>query len=518
MPAADLGSAPPSVLHELLDAAARRHPSRPALTHAGRTWDYARLRAASLRAAAWLRERGAGRGDRVLLALPPGLATAALVYGCSQVGAAFCVLHEQVHGPALAHVREDSEAVLLVTADDGPPPLDAPLDAPDAPLDALDAPDAPDAPDEEAPEAGDGAGEERARGAGPLSVDPVCLIYTSGSTGPPKAVVSTHAQLLFAARAIHGELAYTRDDVVYCALPLSFDYGLYQLFLSALAGAHLWLGSASDVGPVLVKNLRRSGATVLPVVPSLAQGLARMLPRYGTDGIRLRLLTNTGSAMPPGVLAELRAALPGMRVQLMFGLTECKRVAVMPPDEDLRRPGACGRALPGTEVFVVDDRGRRVGPGIVGEIVVRGPHVMAGYWRRPEQTAERFPRAEGLFPELRTGDFGHLDEDGYLYFSGRRDDLYKQRGFRVSAGEVETAARRVPGVRGAAVLPPAGDGEEAVLCVAGSALRPGEVLAALKREIEPYKIPARCLVVPELPLTGHGKTDRKALRAIAAGS
>lgn len=491
MPAADLGSAPPSVLHELLDAAARRHPSRPALTHAGRTWDYARLRAASLCAAAWLRERGAGRGDRVLLALPPGLATAALVYGCSRVGAAFCVLHEQVHGPALAHVREDSEAVLLVTADDGPPPLDAPLSGP---------------------------GEQRAQGAGPLSVDPVCLIYTSGSTGPPKAVVSTHAQLLFAARAIHGELAYTRDDVVYCALPLSFDYGLYQLFLSALAGAHLWLGSASDVGPVLVKNLRRSGATVLPVVPSLAQGLARMLPRYGTDGIRLRLLTNTGSAMPPEVLAGLRAALPGMRVQLMFGLTECKRVAVMPPDEDLRRPGACGRALPGTEVFVVDDRGRRVGPGTVGEIVVRGPHVMAGYWRRPEQTAERFPRAEGLFPELRTGDFGHLDEDGYLYFSGRRDDLYKQRGFRVSAEEVETAARRVPGVRGAAVLPPAGDGEEAVLCVAGSSLRPGEVLAALKREIEPYKIPARCLVVPELPLTGHGKTDRKALRAIAAES
>ncbi|MGO4430813.1 AMP-binding protein, partial [Streptomyces sp. MCAF7] len=131
----------------------------------------------------------------------------------------------------------------------------------------------------------------------------------------------------------------------------------------------------SDVGLILLKNLRRSGATVLPVVPSLAQGLARMLPRYGADGVRLRLLTNTGSAMPPQVLTGLRAALPGLRVQLMFGLTECKRVAIMPPDEDLRRPGACGRALPGTEVLVVDERGRRVAPGTVGEIVVRGPHV-----------------------------------------------------------------------------------------------------------------------------------------------
>ncbi|MDW6059286.1 class I adenylate-forming enzyme family protein [Streptomyces sp. FXJ1.4098] len=485
-----LASRQPAVLHDLLDAAARRHPTRPALTHTKLTWDYARLRTASLRAAAWLRERGVGRGDRVLLALPSGLAMAALVYGCSRVGAAFCVLHEQVRGPALAHVREDSEAALLVTADDGPPLLDE----------------------------DDEDGEDPWETTGPLSVDPVCLIYTSGSTGPPKAVVSTHAQLLFAARAIHGELAYRTDDVVYCALPLSFDYGLYQLFLSTLAGAHLWLGGTSDVGLVLLKNLRRSGATVLPVVPSLAQGLARMLPRYGPDGVRLRLLTNTGSAMPPQVLAGLRAALPGLRVQLMFGLTECKRVAIMPPDEDLRRPGACGRALPGTEVLVVDERGRRVAPGTVGEIVVRGPHVMAGYWRRPEQTAQRFPRAEGLFPELRTGDFGRLDEDGYLYFSGRRDDLYKQRGFRVSAEEVETAARRVPGVRGAAVLPPSGDGEEAVLCVAGSSLRPGEVLTALKAEIEAYKVPARCLVVPELPLTGNGKTDRKALRSIAAES
>ncbi|MGW3568486.1 class I adenylate-forming enzyme family protein [Streptomyces sp. NPDC000941] len=498
MPAGDLPTGDPefgpsAVLHDLLDAAARRHPTRPALTHAGLTWDYARLRTASLRAAGWLRERGAGRGDRVLLALPSGLPMAALVYGCSRVGAAFCVLHEQVRGPALAHVREDSQAALLVTADDGPPLLDE---------------------DDEY----SGDGQDPWETTGPLSVDPVCLIYTSGSTGPPKAVVSTHAQLLFAAGAIHGELAYRTDDVVYCALPLSFDYGLYQLFLSTLAGAHLWLGGTSDVGLILLKNLRRSGATVLPVVPSLAQGLARMLPRYGADGVRLRLLTNTGSAMPPQVLAGLRAALPGLRVQLMFGLTECKRVAIMPPDEDLRRPGACGRALPGTEVLVVDERGRRAAPGTVGEIVVRGPHVMAGYWRRPEQTAQRFPRAEGLFPELRTGDFGRLDEDGYLYFSGRRDDLYKQRGFRVSAEEVETAARRVPGVRGAAVLPPSGDCEEAVLCVAGSSLRPGEVLAALKAEIEAYKVPARCLVVPELPLTGNGKTDRKALRSIAAES
>ncbi|MGO4426508.1 AMP-binding protein, partial [Streptomyces sp. MCAF7] len=201
-PTGDPELGPTAVLHDLLDAATRRHPTRPALTHAGLTWDYARLRTASLRAAGWLRERGVGRGDRVLLALPSGLPMAALVYGCSRVGAAFCVLHEQVRGPALAHVREDSQPALLVTADDGPPLLDE------------------DGEDCEEGEEGEN-GEDPWETTGPLSVDPVCLIYTSGSTGPPKAVVSTHAQLLFAARAIHGELAYRAEDVVYCALPLS---------------------------------------------------------------------------------------------------------------------------------------------------------------------------------------------------------------------------------------------------------------------------------------------------------
>jgi acyl-CoA synthetase (AMP-forming)/AMP-acid ligase II len=223
------------------------------------------------------------------------------------------------------------------------------------------------------------------------------------------------------------------------------------------------------------------------------------------------MLTNTGAAMPQRTLHDLRAALPGLRVHLMFGLTECKRATVMPADGDLRRPGSSGRALPGTEVFVIGEDGRRRPPGETGEIVVRGPHVMSGYWRRPELTAQRFPRADGLFPELRTGDYGWLDEEGYLYFTGRRDDLYKANGFRVSAGEVEAAARRVTGVESAAVLPPAQD-RPASLFVTG-AVRSEEVLLALREQIEDFKVPARCVVLDALPLTGNGKVDRDGLAA-----
>ncbi|HEY0641419.1 MAG TPA: AMP-binding protein, partial [Pseudonocardiaceae bacterium] len=347
---------------------------------------------------------------------------------------------------------------------------------------------------------------------GPLAVDPVCLIYTSGSTGMPKAVVSTHAQLLFAATAIQGELSYRADDVVYVPLPLSFDYGLYQLFLAALAGAHAWLGDSAQIGPLLLRGLRRSGATVLPAVPSLAANLATMLARY-PGVLPLRLLTNTGAAMPPATLAALRAALPALRVQLMFGLTECKRVSIMPPDEDLARPGAGGRPLPGTEVLVLDDDGTPLPPGRVGELVVRGPHVMAGYWRRPELTEQRFPRVGGLFPQLRSGDYGWLDEDGYVFFAGRRDDLYKSRGFRVSATEVEQAACRLPDVAAAAVLPPGPDLAEPVLFVVRRPdSGPGDDLVdRLREQIEPYKVPARCVVLDSMPLTANGKTDRRAL-------
>jgi acyl-CoA synthetase (AMP-forming)/AMP-acid ligase II len=225
----------------------------------------------------------------------------------------------------------------------------------------------------------------------------------------------------------------------------------------------------------------------------------------------LRLLTNTGAAMPPETLSELRAGLPRLRVQLMFGLTECKRAAIMPPDADLDRPGACGVALPGTEIMAIDTDGNRLPAGQIGELVVRGANVMTGYWRRPELTAQKFHRVDGLFPELRTGDHGWLDEDGYVYFVGRLDDIYKERGFRVSATEVEAAARRVPGVDLAAVLPPL-DGQPSVLAVVTGSTADA-VLLRLRAEIEEFKIPRQCVVVDRLPLTRNGKVDRAVLRA-----
>lgn len=486
-----------TLLHELLDATAARHPDRGAVRDVDAALSYADLARRSRRLAGWLAGTGVRRGDRVIVALPAGVRVSALVYACSRIGAVFVVLRQDTPAAVAAHAFADSRPTLVLTNSGALREV-----ARRHGIAARDLPDVPGAGDASEPPPAEA-----------LPMDPACFIYTSGSTAMPKAVVSTHQQMAFVAEAIQSRLGYRTDDVVYCPLPLSFDYGLYQIFLCTIAGAQLHLATGEDAGNRLLVDLARAAATVLPVVPSLAANLVRLLERRPNFPLRLRLVTSTGAAMPETVLRQLRQLLPRVHVQLMYGLTECKRATIMAPDEDLVRPGACGRALPGTEVFVIDERGRRQPPGQVGEVVVRGPHVMAGYWRLPELTAQRFPRAEGLFPELHTGDYGWLDEAGYLYFAGRRDDLYKERGFRVSSIEVEAAALRVPGVRAAVVIPPAADAPGATLFV-DSDLPAQDVLASLRHELDEVKVPARCVVVTELPLNANGKIERTKLASL----
>ncbi|WP_217246039.1 class I adenylate-forming enzyme family protein [Streptomyces sp. AC602_WCS936] len=490
------------LLHELLDQAAERSPQSVALSTQGGSLTYGELAEASVRMAGRLHTEGVGRGDRMVVTASDGLGITLLVYAASRLGLVFSILHEQVRGAPLEHVVKDCEPELLVSDDPEVARTAARHDVAFLRMEELVRP-ALDPRTAAAPLPED---------PGTLTVDPVSLIYTSGTTALPKAVVSTHQQVLFSATAIQACLNYRADDVVYCPLPLSFDYGLYQVYLSALSGARLHLGTVAEAGPPLLRSLEAAGATVLPGVPSVADRLAWLLRRSTGKLGRLRLLTNTGAALSDSTMSALRGALPQLRIQVMYGLTECKRTAIMPPDGDLTHPGSCGTPLPGTEVFVIGDDGERLPAGEIGQFVVRGPNVMAGYWRRPELTAERFPRTEGLFPELRTGDYGWRDKEGYLYFSGRRDDLYKERGFRLSATEVEAAATRVDGVTSAAVLPPEGK-RTAVLAVVAD-ITADEVREGMRDHIEPFKIPRRCVRLDALPTNGNGKVDRKKLAAL----
>lgn len=480
-----------TLLHHILDHRAQSSPDAAAVNSYDESWTYSELHEASLTYASWLAELGVQRGDRVLVVAPHTLRTVAVLFAASRLGALYVVVGDSLRPYVLEHIVRDCEPrAVLVDGD----PSQVGVAAAGVPVHQID-------------RLPNGGRELPSYDA--ISLDPVGLTYTSGSTAMPKAVVSTHGQVLFAARAIAAQLDYRSDDVVFCCLPLSFDYGLYQAFLACLSGAQLVLGRPADAGPPLLSRLSEHVATVLPAVPSLATILLALVTRSGKPPTALRLLTNTGAALPEPVIDDLLARVPRLAVAPMFGLTECKRVSIMPPSERARRPGSVGRPLPDTEVFVVDDDGRRLGSGCTGELVVRGPHVMAGYWRAPELTAAKFQRDEHGGAMLFTGDQCRLDADGYLYFIGRRDELFKQGGVRMSAVEVEAAAMDIPGVQLAALLLPTAE-RGALLAVSGDVTLE-EVLEGLALRLEEVRLPRACHVLESLPLQPSGKVDKRAL-------
>jgi len=491
-----------TLLHDLLDHRAAATPDATGLTWDGRSWSYAQLASRSAAAARWLSRLGVSRGDRVVVIARNNADLVPLIFGISRLGAIFVLLSDQIRARHLEHIVADTGPAVVIVKRHGAASACSLAGIQVRDLDdlrhALARP----------------AQADPVRGADPdppscLSIDPVSLIYTSGSTAFPKGVVSTHQQVLFATEAIQSRLEYRPEDAVFCCLPLSFDYGLYQIFLTCAAGARLVLGDDSDAGPALLGRLAAEDISVLPLIPSLAATFCRLVGRAGQPPGRLRMITNTGAELTTAACAQLRSAVPGIAVTAMFGLTECKRISIAEPNLDLTRPGSVGRPLPDTEVAVVGEDGRPLPPDEVGELIVRGPHVMAGYWRAPELTAARFRRDAIGQPVLYTGDLCRIDKDGYLYFVGRNDDVYKQHGRRVSTTEIEAAAMDVPGVELAAALPP-DRGHGSRLGVTGE-LTVRRLVSELLGRLEPEQMPAECRVLPALPLTINGKIDKRAL-------
>jgi amino acid adenylation domain-containing protein len=469
----------------ILDEAVRRAPDAPAVRDAEGVWTYAELDAAADAVARHLVDAGVRPGDRVALRSRNRRELPAVLFGTLRAGAALVPLSPHLTRAGTEGVLADAEAAAVVGDADLPGRV---LSLPDVVVGGVGGPVTEPAPE-----------------------DLALLIYTSGSTSAPKGVVEPHAAVAFAARAIAARLGYRADDVVLVGSPMSFDYGLYQVLLAALAGAELVLTDADD--PIgMLRAIRDTGATVLPIVPSIGRMLVR-LARRGAAIEHVRMFTNTGAALTAADIDDLRATFPGSAVVAMYGITECKRVTIAEPDADRTRPGSVGTALPGTTVQILDDDGTPVGPGVVGQIAAVGPHVMAGYRGAPELTAQRFDvDPETGRPRLRTGDYGLLDAEGHLWFHGRRDDQFKRRGVRMSTLEIEAAAAAVPGVGAAAALVP--DAAHDLAVVVTGTREPQEVLDAIAELLEPAKVPAVCHVVEALPLTPNGKTDARRLRAL----
>lgn len=350
-----------------------------------------------------------------------------------------------------------------------------------------------------------------------IDIDLAAIIYTSGSTGDPKGVMLTHRNMLTAATSISTYLELQDDEVILGVLPLAFDYGLYQMIMAFRTGARLVLERSFTFPTAVLKTVVAEGVTGFPGVPTIFAILAELKTKQQFDFSKIRYVTNTAAALPVKHIEVLSELFPQARIYSMYGLTECKRCTYLPPKDIQRKPTSVGIAIPNTELWIVDDQGQKVGPNVVGELVIRGATVMKGYWEKPEQTAKKL--RPGPLPGeqvLYTGDLCRLDDEGYLYFVGRMDDIIKSRGEKVAPKEVEGAIYNIPGVKECAVVgvpdPILGEAVKAfVVLEQGATLTEKDILRECQGRLENFMVPKHVAFLAELPKTTTGKIKKTGL-------
>jgi len=351
-----------------------------------------------------------------------------------------------------------------------------------------------------------------------IDIDLAALIYTSGTTGNPKGVMLTHLNMVSASTSITTYLENTEDDIILNVLPMSFDYGLYQILMASQFGGTVVLEKSFALPYHTINLLREEKATGFPLVPTMSAMLMQLKELEDEEFPSLRYLTNTAAALPVNHIRGLQAIFPGAAIYSMYGLTECKRVSYLPPAELGRRPTSVGKGMPNEEVYLVDESGERITePGAPGELVVRGSNVMQGYWENPDATAEMLkPGSTPQEKVLYTGDLFKMDEEGFLYFISRKDDIIKSRGEKVSPKEVENVLYSIEGVVAAAVIGVPDDllGEAVkgfVVLSEESKLTETEILARCSASLEDFMVPAEIDIRDSLPMTTSGKITKKDL-------
>jgi long-chain acyl-CoA synthetase len=351
-----------------------------------------------------------------------------------------------------------------------------------------------------------------------IDYDLATLIYTSGSTGEPKGVISSHFNMISAARSIIEYIENDHNDIILEVLPLSFDYGLYQIIMSVMFGGTLVLETSFMFPIKIVQIIEKEHITGFPIVPTIIALLLKMkdIEKYKFDS--LRYISNTGAAFPVPHIQKFYQLFPHIKIFSMFGLTECKRISYLPPSEIRNRPSSVGKAIPNCEVFILDENGIEVPSGEIGELVVRGSNVMRGYWNAPELTEKVYRK--GLYQGetlLYSGDLFRKDEEGYLYFLGRKDDMIKSKGERISPKEIENVLCSIDGISEAAVIgvPDEILGQAIKAFIVkkdGSNIMSNDILYYCSKNMESFLIPKFLEFIKELPKSPNGKIDKKILK------
>lgn len=515
------------LIHHMLRRSAQQFPDKAALVYREQRLTYQQVSNDVSALANSLAEAGIRRGDRVAVLLDTSVEQVVSLFATSQAQGVFVPIHHSLKSDQVGHILNDCRVSTLITSAERLHELDDVIQSSPSlktiiavgdiagiqltvPVLAFD-----EALVSNAPAAIRDINTEKDLGA---------ILYTSGSTGKPKGVMLSHGNVMAGASIVSDYLSITDEDRLLAALPFSFDAGLNQLTTAVQQGGTLVLLNFRFAREI-VRVLKEERITGLGGVPPLWNLLAQNNSGLAREDLPdLRYITNTGGAMPQKTLAAIRSALPDTNVFLMYGLTEAFRSTYLPPEELDQRPTSMGKAIPDTEILVINKDGELCEPGEVGELVHHGPTVSLGYWGHEELT-NKVLRPHPLPPPgtgegvrvVYSGDMVRKDEDGFLYFVGRRDNLIKTSGFRVSPNEVEDAIFQTGHIREAAVvgIPDEMLGQRIVACVVlkdGMQITESVLLSDCAVSMPRHMVPKVIEFLPALPKTSSGKVNYSMLR------
>ena len=513
------------IVQDTLLTSAEHFPDKTALVCAERRHTYAELFEMSCRMAGALRTLGLRRQGRVLIFCENSVESVVSVFGTVMAGGIFVMLNPAAKSKKLAFTLNNSGACILIAQyvksavvceSVGKSSGLRHLIWVGEPQDALLTYDGQAISHQWAHVLSESTASPDSIGI--IDVDLAGIIYTSGSTGEPKGVMSAHYNMVASARSIAKYLENSPEDIILSTLALSHVYGLYQVLTTFLVGGRLILEPSFAFPYKVLQRISEEGVTGLPIVPIIATILLNLKDLSRFDLGSLRYITNAAAALPVPHIRRLLGHLPHVKIYSMYGLTECTRVCYLPPAEIGRRPASVGFPMPNCEAFVVDEEGRKLGPNQVGELVVRGSNVNQGYWAKPEETERQFrsgrSRGDVL---LYTGDLFRQDEEGFLYFVARKDDLIKTRGERISPKEIEDVICDIKGVAQAAVVGVPdeifGQAIKAIVVLsANSHVKHTDIVRFCKKNLEPFMVPKFIELRDFLPVKSNGKINKKLLK------
>lgn len=508
------------LLHEGLESSVKRHPDKIAVIAEGETYTYQQFYNSATRLANSLIDNGLKRGDRCVIYMDNTFPCVLSIYATLLAGGVFVIVNPQTKKDKLRFVLNDCSVRILISdlhLYDNFSHINQDVKSLACVICSGDM----NSINDSAIMAFDdviNSASDSIQNINTIANDLAALIYTSGSTGNPKGVMQTHLSMGFALNSLIEYLRLHQDDRIILVLPLAFDYGLYQLLMSVQLGATLVLERSFTYPAQIFNRIEQTSVTVFPAVPTIFSMLLSMHKRKPIRFPTVTRITNTAAALPSEYIKTLKEIFPSALIYKMYGLTECKRVCYLEPEKIEQKPSSVGQAIPGTEVFILDDDGKRVNHGEIGILHVRGPHIMLGYWNQLQLSNEVLKNT--LLPGekmLCTNDWFRMDEDGDLYFIGRSDDIIKTRGEKVSPVEVENVIHGINGVLEVAVI---GEPDEilgeAIKCFIvlqeGANLSIRDIKKICIEQLENFMVPKYLELVSELPKTNTGKISKSGLR------